>query len=321
MKKMANRLAILFLIICLLPVSAEATQLLVPVGELIGLQLSDGTVTVAQLDETVDAGRQAGLQCGDQILKIDDTPITCAEDVRNALQRSDGTADITVKRNGKQKKLTAQPAATAGGPRLGVYLKEGITGVGTVSFYDPETGKFGALGHGVNDRDGNLLQMTEGTAYEASIISVKKGRVGTPGQLVGALDGAEALGTLSKNTNQGTFGTAKDAWKGQALPVGSKKDTKTGPAIIRSTVDNGAVQEYSVEILKIYPNGTEKGRNMLLRVTDQALLATTGGIVQGMSGSPILQNGKLVGAVTHVLVNDPTTGYGIFIENMLDAAA
>ena len=321
MKKTANRLGILLLIICLLPISAEATQLLVPVGELIGLQLSDGTVTVAQLDKTIDTASKAGLECGDQILQIDNTRITCAQDIHNALQRSDGTVHITVNRNGKQKKLTAQPAVTTDGPRLGVYLKEGITGVGTVSFYDPQTGKFGALGHGVNGRNGNLLQMTSGTAYEASIVSVKKGRVGTPGQLMGALDGAAPLGVLSKNTNQGIFGTAADAWKGQALPVGSKNDTKTGPATIRSTVNNGTAQEYSVEILKIYPNGAEKGRNMLLRVTDQALLATTGGIVQGMSGSPIIQNGKLIGAVTHVLVNDPTTGYGIFIENMLDAAA
>ena len=321
MKKLAFRTLTLFIIICLLSGSAQAAQLLIPVGELIGLQLTDGTVTVARLDETVTAAQQAGLQVGDRLLRINDTPVSCAEDILQALQRSDGTVHITLNRNGKQKKLTAHPAATASGPRLGIYLKEGITGVGTVSFYDPETGVFGALGHGVNDQNGKLLSMDSGNAYRASIVSVKKGRIGTPGQLMGSLNGEEKLGVLSKNTSQGVFGTAKGAFKGQSLPVGSQKDVKTGPATIRSCVNNDGVQEYSVEILKIYPNAGEKGRNMLLHVTDQALLATTGGIVQGMSGSPIIQDGKLVGAVTHVLVNDPTTGYGIFIENMLDAAA
>ena len=256
-----------------------------------------------------------------KITRIDTQTITCAEDVRQVLQKSNGQVHISVLRNGKAKQLKLSPRITTEGPRLGVYLKQGITGVGTVTWYDPDTGSFGALGHGVNTPKGELLKMQSGKAYKATVLSVKKGVSGQPGQLMGSLNGSQPVGTLAKNTVQGVFGTADEGWQGQALPVASSNEIKEGAATIRSTVKDSAVREYSVEILKIYPNAKPGGRNMLLRITDPALLETTGGIVQGMSGSPIIQDGKLVGAVTHVLVNDPTTGYGIFIENMLDAAA
>ena len=163
--------------------------------------------------------------------------------------------------------------------------------------------------------------MRTGNAYTAQILSVKKGKSGTPGQLVGSLDGESLIGTLSKNTVQGVFGKTDIGWVGEKLPVATWQEIQTGAAQIRSKVQGDSVQEYSVEILKIYPSAKASGRNMLIKVTDPTLLNITGGIVQGMSGSPIIQNGKLIGAVTHVLVNDPTTGYGIFIENMLSAAA
>ena len=163
--------------------------------------------------------------------------------------------------------------------------------------------------------------MTKGSAYEAMIQSVKKGKCGEAGQLKGCADGTALCGTLLRNTPQGVFGVTKQGWKGEPIPVASYEEVCTGPAAIRSQISGCNVQEYSVEILKIYPETRPDGRNFLIKVTDPALLDTTGGIVQGMSGSPIIQNGKLIGAVTHVLVNDPTTGYGIFIENMLDAAA
>ena len=224
-------------------------------------------------------------------------------------------------RGGKEKKLKIKPQITDHGPRLGVYLRSGITGIGTVTWYDPETKQFGTLGHGVNGSDGELLEMTGGVAYDARVASVRKGVSGEPGQLKGAVAAGQEIGRLYRNTQQGVFGTSDRGWKGEALPVGEAEDIRTGDAVIRSTVSGDTVQEYSVEILKIYPGSRSDGRNLLLKVTDPALLETTGGIVQGMSGSPIIQDGKLVGAVTHVLVNDPTTGYGIFIENMLDAAA
>ena len=322
MKKITKRAAILLLFLWLIPQSVSAARLLLPVGKIIGLKLIDDTVTVSAFDDTIGASaKDAGLEVGDRILKVDGKNITCAKDIRSALDRCDGKVTVSVLRKGKQRTLALTPQITGEGPRLGVYLKEGTTGVGTVTFYDPESGKFGALGHGVNDSSGSLLQMREGQVYDASVVTVKKGKVGAPGQLMGTLDGSRVLGKLNKNTAQGVFGILDADWKGQVLPVGSSADLHTGSAHIRCAVNGESVQEYSVEILKIYPRSGSDGRNMLLRITDPALLNLTGGIVQGMSGSPIIQDGKLVGAVTHVLVNDPTTGYGIFIENMLDAAA
>ena len=316
-KSVASAMLCLFL----LPVVAQAKEL-VPVGQVVGLELQSGTVTVEDFDtEMGAAAKAAGLQAGDVLVKINGRSISCTEDVRQALKQSTGTVRITVKREGKMEHCTVKPQITADGPKLGLYLRQGVTGIGTVTWYDPETGAFGALGHGVNGSDGGLLPITGGNAYSARVVTVKKGVSGKPGQLVGAIENAEPAGALRKNTAQGVFGKALRPWEKPAMEVAEIGEVKAGKATILSTVDGKGVREYSVEILKIYPKARQSGRNLLLRVTDPALLEITGGIVQGMSGSPIIQDGKLIGAVTHVLVNDPTTGYGIFIENMLDAAA
>ena len=322
MKKITNRILPLLLCLWLLVQSVSAAELLVPGGQVIGLQLADQTVTVTAFDGQLGQTAQAaGLQIGDRIVSIDDNAVRSAQDIRKALDRSDGEVDVSILRSGKAKKLHLQPAITEDGPRLGVYLKQGVTGIGTVTWYDAQTGEFGALGHGVSTPDGGLVDMESGSAFSAAVMSVRKGLAGEPGQLMGTLTNKEPVGALSKNTAQGVFGKMPEAPAVQPLPVGERCDVRTGPAMIRSTVADTQVQEYSVEILKIYPHSGATGRNMLIKVTDERLLNTTGGIVQGMSGSPIIQDGKLIGAVTHVLVNDPTMGYGIFIENMLDAAA
>ena len=321
MKKILNRTSLLIICVWLLSVSVSAVKMLIPVGQVVGLELQDHSVTIASFDEALGAAAQkAGLKKGDRITKINGHPVESAQDIRYALDRCDGTVAVTVLRNRKEATVRFAPGVTQDGPKLGVYLKQGVTGVGTVTWYDPETGLFGTLGHGVNNPRGDLVKMVSGTAYKASVVSVRKGECGEPGQLMGALKEAKPVGILYKNCVQGVFGKTQTGWTGEKLPVGTVKDVKTGEAKIRSTVQGDTVREYSVEILKVYPNAASSGRNILLRVTDERLLNTTGGIVQGMSGSPIIQDGKLVGAVTHVLVNDPTTGYGIFIENMLDAA-
>ena len=320
MKKNVSRVFFGFVSIYLCAITAFAADMLVPVGKVIGLELYNDTVTVVAFDDALPAARESGLQIGDEICRIDECTIESAEDVRRALNSSDGSVDMTVLRSGKQRQLHMEPQITAEGPKLGVFLRQGITGIGTVTWYDPQTDTFATLGHPVNDGKGNLLKMTQGNAYPASVVSVQKGKSGAPGQLKGVLNTDVLLGKLSSNRAQGVFGTALDAWKGQAIPVAACEEIKTGDAVIRSTVSDGEPKDYSVEILKIYPRSRADGRNMLIHVTDSDLLAVTGGIVQGMSGSPIIQDGKLVGAVTHVLVNDPTRGYGIFIENMLDAA-
>ena len=322
MKKMVNRALAAVLCLWLLPGGVHAAEMLIPVGQVVGLELSNRTVSVAGFDDSLGGcAREAGLQIGDEIIDIDGIAIDDAEDVRHALERSDGRVELRILREDEERQLCLTPEITSDGPRLGVYLRQGITGIGTVTWYDPDSGRFGTLGHGVSNKNGDLVQMTGGKVYAANVLSVKRGKVGQPGQLCGSVVSAQAMGNIEKNTVQGVFGSMVTGWEGEALEIAEKNQVCVGAATIRSTISGDAVQEYSVEILKIYPKSTAEGRNMLIRVTDPRLLSTTGGIVQGMSGSPIIQDGKLVGAVTHVLVNDPTTGYGIFIENMLDAAA
>lgn len=321
MKNLTKYIASAVLCLWLLPLNAFAKEL-VPVGQVIGLELQDNTVTVAAFDEELGAAsKEAGLAAGDRILKLDGREIRTAEDVRKALEQSKGSITITVSRGGKEKTFRLSPEITTDGPKLGIYLRQGVTGIGTVTYYDPDTGEFGTLGHGVNNSSGQLLTLTQGSAYDARVLTVRKGKAGEPGQLMGSIESRTPIGTLRKNTAQGVFGSSAAAWEGQAVPVAASDEIQAGKATILSTIAGNEVREYSVEILKIYPKSRQNGRNILLKVTDPALLEGTGGIVQGMSGSPIIQNGKLIGAVTHVLVNDPTTGYGIFIENMLDAAA
>lgn len=301
MKRHISRLSIFFVLLTLLPLRTLAAQQLVPVGQVIGLQLYNDTVTVAAYDDVLGgAAKAAGLKIGDRIVKINDMSIASAEDVRSALDSGEGILNLTVSRGGKQRAVTLTPTQTKDGPRMGVFLRQGIAGIGTVTWYDPDTGAFGALGHGVCDSTG-LLNMTRGSAYEASVTEVKKGKSGDPGQLKGTARSLEPIAPLLRNTAQGVFGVTTRGWRGEALPVAEYSQIHTGTASIRAQTC-GQVQEYSVEILKIYPQTRSDCRNFLLKVTDPELLSTTGGIVQGMSGSPILQDGHLIGAVTHVCV-------------------
>ena len=321
MKRLIHSIALAILCFFLLSQQVFAAQLLIPGGQVIGLELRDDSVIVAAFDDACGANaKEAGLCIGDAILSIDKKPIQCIEDVRAALDASQGRVSVTVIRGTEQKNLTLTPVTTQDGPRLGVYLRQGIAGIGTITYCEPDTGKFGTLGHGVSNSGGQLLCMREGSAYSTEILSVKKGQCGQPGQLRGNADALLPMGSLYKNTPQGVFGTMARPIAGEPLPVADFEDVRLGSATICSTIAGNSVREYSVEILKIYPEDRSDNRNFLLKVTDPDLLAATGGIVQGMSGSPIIQDGKLIGAVTHVLVNDPTRGYGIFIENMLDAA-
>ena len=320
MKRIRKLISLTILFVFLLPTGVQAAEYLIPGGQIIGIQLENDTLTVAAFDDALGANaRSAGLQIGDTLLSLNDHPINSPEDIRSALKRVSGEILLTVRRNGKEKTLTMAPQTSPEGPRLGIYLKQGITGIGTVTWFDPHSGTFGALGHGVNDGKGHLVSMSRGTAFHAEVASIKKGLCGQPGQLKGSTDSFAPWGILLRNTPQGIFGVTQEAISGTPVPTADYTQIRPGSAVIRSAAD-GRVQEYSVEILKIYPRDRSDGRNFLLKVTDPALLEATGGIVQGMSGSPILQNNAIIGAVTHVLVNDPTMGYGIFIENMLDAA-
>ncbi len=297
-------LCILIGFLLITPVNAVST--LIPGGQVIGLELMDNTVTVTALDENLgSAAEKAGIRQGDRILQINDSQIRNAEDIRNALLHSDGTVELTLQRGTKTKNIQFSPVLTDNGPKLGLYLRQGTTGIGTVTYYDPETGAFAALGHGVNDSKGNLLTMHTGSAYDAKVMSVKKGKIGTPGQLMGALESATAIGTLKQNCSQGIFGTLDTAVSGEPLPVADPESVHTGAATIYSTVTENTPGEYSVEILKIYPNATERCRNMLLKITDPALLNTTGGIVQGMGVSYNRDNTGNPNSLRGFQVTDP----------------
>ena len=241
-----------FLVCILLLTQSVFARSLIPVGEVIGIELADGSVTVAAFDEELGGTvRREGLQVGDKILQIDGISITSVQNVRHALERGDGLVEVTVLRDGKQKKLNLHPQITPEGPKLGIYLKQGVNGVGTVTWYDPDTGEFGALGHGVNTPEGDLLNMQQGKVYRAAVVSVKKGAVGDPGQLMGSLKEETPMGMLSQNTTRGIFGRTSTGWIGEELETAEPEEIHTGAAVIRSTVESDRVREYSVEILKI----------------------------------------------------------------------
>ena len=266
MKRMTTRFAASLLTVLLISPSVSAAELLIPVGQVVGLEIGEDRVTIDGFDSRLGkAARDAGLREGDQIISIDEMRIQNAQDVKLALQRSDGDVDMVITRGKLTKEVELEPMVTEDGPKLGLYLRQGITGVGTVTYYDPETKAFGALGHGVNGKDGELAVMTEGFAYAASVEAVKKGKAGDPGQLIGTLTGKVPIGTLSKNTLQGVFGKADVPFRADALPTAAVSEIQAGPANILSTVQNGTVQEYSVEILKVYPHSSTDGRNMLIK--------------------------------------------------------
>ena len=309
-------------------VRALEAEELIPGGSAVGIELTADGVMIVGLTEveteqgTASPAAEAGLLVGDVIRGIDGRGITNVAAFLTAMGGlNSGAHRLEVQRDGEMLTLTATPARNREGAyQFGLFLRDGVSGIGTVTFYDPVSGTFGALGHGINDLDtGRLLPFDDGSITDAEVVDVIPGKPGNPGELCGEFDGAAVLGSLRKNTESGIFGTALQETLGSPIPVGKENEVVLGPAVIRSCVDGGAVEEYAVEISRIYRDPADN-RFLLVTVTDPALLAVTGGIVQGMSGSPIIQNGKLVGAVTHVLISDPTKGYGISMERMLQAA-
>lgn len=305
------------------------TRELIPMGQVVGIKLfADGVLVVgiSELDgQRASPAEDCGLKEGDLILRINSREIRSTEHLQSCLQETgEEPVVLTVRRGGRTWEAETCPVLCDDGVfRLGVWIRDSMAGIGTLTYYDPQTGSYGALGHGITDVDTSVLMpLSSGSIMETSVKAVKKGRRGDPGELKGDFSQQRDVGTLSANTAAGIFGTVSDpgfAGAGQPMPVADVEDVHTGPATILCTVTGEGTESYQVEIVRISPEKRDM-RNLLLRVTDQRLLETTGGIVQGMSGSPILQDGKFVGAVTHVLVNDPTQGYGILMENMLTMA-
>ena len=312
-------------------VTARSARTLIPVGKAVGIKLfSDGVLVVGFSQIPAEGGtaipaKDCGLREGDVITHINAEEVDTIEEVQGQLQEIGGEKmSIRAVRDGKTVQVTAQAVkcSTDGVYKLGAWLRDSMAGIGTVTYYDPETGAFGALGHGINDVDTALLMpMESGALLSATVADVKKGSRGEPGELHGEFDLSGDIGVLSANTRHGIFGTlsSHDMATMEPVEVAAADQVETGEALIYSNVAGDQVRAYKVEITKLF-HETDDGRDLMLKVTDPALLEQTGGIVQGMSGSPILQNGRLVGAVTHVLIGDPTQGYGIMAEHMLEAA-
>lgn len=308
----------------------EAGHKVIPLGRAVGIKLfSDGVLVVGLSDlETqagsISPGRRCGLKAGDIITHINGQEVDTIEEVQ-AILKEDGAQPLTLQacRSGKAMQLSVQAVANEQGTyQLGVWLRDSMAGIGTMTFYDPDSRLFAALGHGINDVDTSLLMPLEtGNIMYASVSDVKKGTSGDPGELHGSFDVCRDLGTLYANTQRGIYGvlTCDDFDSdSQAVEVASRDQVKVGPAVILSNISGETVEEYTIEITHVYPESAGETRNLMIQVTDPKLLEQTGGIVQGMSGSPILQDGRLVGAVTHVLINDPSRGYGILAENMVE---
>lgn len=314
-------------------VSVVEQNWLYPCGDPVGIYMKTdgvlvvGTGSIEGMDGISYEPAYHILQSGDYILAANGTETPNKEMLVQVIRESQGeTVALRVRRGEEEIEMAVQPVMTRQEEyKIGVWVRSDTQGIGTMTYVDSQ-GHFGALGHGINDIDtSTLLELKKGTLYGASIRSVVKGTKGMPGELAGVIHYRDdaVLGTIEQNTETGIFGTLScnlDCFHLEGpVEVAYKQEVQEGPAVIRSSID-GTMREYEIRIDKVYLNSSDANKGLVIEVTDPELLEMTGGIVQGMSGSPIIQDGKLVGAVTHVLVNDPTRGYGIFIENMLDAA-
>ena len=313
-------------------VEVSPEKRLIPGGQAIGVAMRTEGVLVVGVSDLQDAASPAqlcGIRPGDVIRRVGGAPVTSAEQLSALVAASEGMPlSIEFTRDGSVMTTTMVPKldATTGTARMGAWVRDSTAGVGTLSFYDPDTGKYAALGHAITDGDtGQVLTVGEGQILRASIVGVQKGQKGTPGELKGSfLREAEVIGNIDRNSVLGIYGemdeAAANALYPEGLPIGLRSGVHTGPAQILSSVDGSGVRAFNVEITKVNQQSTPAPKSMVLQVTDPDLLAITGGIVQGMSGSPIIQDGRIIGAVTHVFVSDPTQGYGLYIDWMLQEA-
>ncbi len=279
-----------------------------------------GMCEISTENGTVCPAREGGIKSGDIIKKLNDIEITSASKLTEALSEDFSKYNLLVSRAGEIMEINLTPAIDKlnGRKKLGLLVKDSINGIGTITYIDKTNNKFGSLGHPVNDESGKVVAINGGCLYGCSIYDVKKGLRGNPGELKGFFDNSQMLGVIKENTRCGIFGDVSkdfDVSHLTRVKMGSVSEATIGKAYIYSTLNGDSCDKYEISIVKV--DATNKdNRNYVIKINDKRILEKAGGIVQGMSGSPIIQNGKIIGAVTHVFVNDPTRGYGISIDNM-----
>lgn len=298
--------------------------MLVPGGQPFGIKLMTDGVIVVKMEKLEGScpASECGIRVGDIITSINDETVDSNQKISDIISSSQGKPCVVCyKRNNEQKTATLTPVYTQGSYKGGMWVRDSSAGVGTITFYDPETEAFGGLGHPICDADTKLpLPLSQGSVGDVKITGVDKSKNGDPGQLMGEFTSSANIGTILSNSDCGIFGKLNSFSGGQkAIPMAFRHEVHTGEAKIYTTLDGQTPREYTIEIEKVNMNDDSE-HDMIVRITDKELLEKTGGIVQGMSGSPIIQDGRLVGAVTHVFVDDPDEGYGVFADSMYQQA-
>lgn len=303
----------------------------IPIGTAIGMKLYTKGVLVVGMSQIKDANDEkkrpyenSGIEQGDTIIAINNNEVSNTNELIEEVNNSNGNA-ITVKyeKNNDTLETSITPVKSGNEYKLGLWVRDAAAGVGTLTFYEPNTNLFMALGHGISDIDTEkIVDIASGELITASILTIKKGVKGTPGEIRGTIENGNNIGKIGKNTNLGVYGTVTnknylDISGMEEMEVATRSEIQEGKAQIICQLDNNGRKTYEIEIEKIYLANNTDNKSMLIKVTDKELLEKTGGIIQGMSGAPVIQNGKFVGAVTNVLVNDPTQGYAIFGDMMI----
>ena len=299
----------------------------IPVGKAIGMKLYTDGVLVVGMSEINGKKpyENTGIQEGDRIIEINNEKVDSTDELIETVNKSNGKQiAVKYKRNEDIITTSIEPAKTDDDQyKLGLWVRDAAAGVGTMTFYETSSGMFAALGHGITDIDtSDLIQIANGELVTTNILSIVKGEKGAPGEIRGTIENGVSFGNIYKNTKYGVYGNVLNKSRlelnsAEEMEVALRNEIKTGKAQILCELQDGKIERYEIEIQKLFINNNEDNKSMVIKVTDKRLIEKTGGIIQGMSGAPIIQNGKFVGAVTHVLVNDPTIGYGVFADIMI----
>ena len=308
-------------------VSVIPKTTVIPIGKAIGMKLyTEGVLVVGMSEINGEKPYEgSGIETGDKIVEIDNTQINNTDELIECVNKSEGkTLEIKYVSDNEEKIAKIEPVQTEENEyKLGLWVRDAAAGVGTLTFYEPSTGNFAALGHGINDVDtSELIDIASGELVTTNIIDIVKGVDGTPGEIRGTVENGTTLGKIDKNTSYGVYGTINNTTKineinSNEMEVANRSEIETGKAEIMCELENGKIEKYEIEIKKIYTENNDNNKSMLIEITDENLINKTGGIIQGMSGAPIIQNGKFIGAVTHVLVNDSKVGYAVFADLMI----